>query len=216
MKDPKERPADPKLGRPLKQSDMMARVRQELSALPDLRVVIQDFSTRGFTAQRGFPVEFTVRGPDWEKLTQASEDLLKKMKGNPFFVDVDTDYQYGQPEIQITPNRDAAQARQVSVEDIGRVINAMIGGSKTGKFTEAGHRNDIRVRLEEDARQSSKDIDRLYVRNQRGELVKLSDVVTNHRTRDLKEHHAQGPRARHRHLRQRRPGQIPGRGAQGG
>ncbi|MDL1873095.1 efflux RND transporter permease subunit [Deltaproteobacteria bacterium PRO3] len=186
LKDPKERPIDPKLGRPLKQSDLMSRVREELNTLPDLKVVIQDLSTRGFTAQRGFPVEFTVRGPDWEKLTQVSEDLMKKMKGNPYFVDVDTDYQFGQPEIQITPNRDAAQARQVSVEDIGRVINAMIGGAKTGKFTESGHRNDIRVRLEEDARQSSKDIDRLYVRNQRGELVKLSDVVTIKQRETLK------------------------------
>jgi len=178
LDDPKKRPIDAKLGHRLSQSDLMDRIREELTqGIPNLKVVIQDLSTRGFTAQRGFPIEFTVRGPDWEKLTQSSNKLIEEMKKNPAFIDIDTDYKYGQPEIQILPKRAAAQERQVSVEDIGKVINAMIGGVRTGKFTESGHRNDIRVRLEENERQSSKDIDRLFVRNQRGEMVKLSDVV---------------------------------------
>ncbi|MFO1462500.1 MAG: efflux RND transporter permease subunit [bacterium] len=177
LDDPKKRPMDPELGRRLSQADLMNRIRKQLTAIPNLKVVIQDLSTRGFTAQRGYPIEFTVRGPDWEKLTQASNALMAKMKQDPHFIDVDSDYKYGQPEIQINPKREAAQERQVSVEDIGKVINALVGGARTGKFTESGHRNDIRVRLEEGDRQSSKDIDKLYVRNQRGELVKLSEVV---------------------------------------
>jgi len=27
---------------------------------------MQDLSQQGFTAQRGFPVELSVRGPDWD------------------------------------------------------------------------------------------------------------------------------------------------------
>ncbi len=178
MKEPEDRPVDPQLGRPLGQADLMTQVRSELQKIPDLKVVIQDFSTRGFTAQRGFPVEFTVRGPDWDKLTEASQSLMDKMKKDPHFIDVDTDYKFGQPEIQITPNRDAAAARLVSVEDIGRVVGAMIGGVQTGKFTESGHRNDIRIRLEQNYRQDAKAIERLFVRNSRGELVPLSAVAT--------------------------------------
>jgi len=177
LKPPKERPIDPQTGKRRTQADMMNLARNELKEISDLKVVIQDFSTRGFTAQRGFPVEFTVRGPDWEKLTQVSQQLEEKMKTNPFFIDVDTDYQFGQPEIQIKPNRTAAQARGVSVEDIGRVIGALMGGTRTGKFTEEGHRNDIRIRLEEADRKKAEDINRIYVRNFRGELVKLREVV---------------------------------------
>ncbi len=53
--------------------------RKELNKIPDFKVFVQDLSTRGFTAQRGFPVEFTVRGPDWEKLAQVSQTLVGKM-----------------------------------------------------------------------------------------------------------------------------------------
>ncbi|MFO1519016.1 MAG: efflux RND transporter permease subunit [bacterium] len=182
MKEPRDRPIDPKLGRRMTQTDLMNALRKEFSTISDLKPTLQDLSTRGFTAQRGFPVEFTVRGPDWKKLTELSLAIEKKMEGDDHFTDVDTDYQYGQPEIQIFPNRQAAAARKVSVQDIGVTINGLIGGVKSGKFTEGGHRNDVRVRLNEDARQRAQDIGKLFVRNQNGEMVRLDEVV------DIREH----------------------------
>ncbi len=50
-------------------------LRKELNAIPGLRAVVQDLSQQGFTAQRGFPVEFSVRGPDWDKLVEVSQDV---------------------------------------------------------------------------------------------------------------------------------------------
>jgi len=175
--DRKDRPYDPALKRRPTQTDTMNYLRDAIGKIPDLVPVLQDLSTRGFTAQRGFPVEFTVRGPDWKTLTDSSAKLLAKMKASPFFTDVDTDYQFGLREIQIIPNRTAAAARGVSMEDIGTVINALMGGVRSGKFTENGRRDDIRIRLGEAYRQKSADIDKIYVRNQFGELIKIKDVI---------------------------------------
>ncbi len=182
LKEPKDRPINPQTGKRLTQADLMGILRREVSQVSSLKVIVQDLSTRGFTAQRGFPVEFTVRGPDWTKLTEVSQTLLKKMEADPYFIDVDTDYQFGQPEIQVFPKREIAAKRKVSIEDIGQTINSMMGGVRNGKFTEGGHRNDIRVRIAEDSRQSGVDIHKLFVRNQNGELVPLKDVV------EIKEH----------------------------
>ena len=56
-------------------------VRKELNKIPGvLRAVVQDLSLSGFSAQRGFPVEFNVRGPDWDKLADLSAQMMKKMK----------------------------------------------------------------------------------------------------------------------------------------
>ena len=52
----------------LKQSEIMNEVRQDLSKLPNLKVFLQDLSTRGFTAQRGFPAEFNILGAEWAYL----------------------------------------------------------------------------------------------------------------------------------------------------
>ena len=99
------------------------------------------------------------------------------MKESGNFVDVDTNYQLGQPEIRIVPNREAAMRYGVSVSSIGTVIGAMIGGIKSGQFTEDGHRYYVNLRVESSERQRIEDIKDLFVRNNKGELVRVADVV---------------------------------------
>lgn len=183
LKNPQDRPVDPQTGKRLTQKDIMNKFRKDFSGIPDLTGFVQDLSTRGFTAQRGFPIEFSVRGHDWQKLTEVSNELLKAMKETKFYQDVDTDYKTGQPEIQINPLREEAFARKVHIEDIGTTVNGMIGGVKAGKFTEGDHRNDIRVRANENDRQLASDITRLKVRNQNGELVPM-DAIAQTVTKD--------------------------------
>ncbi len=177
LKQPKDRPKDPQKGKYLTQADIMAKFRKDFSKIPDLMGFVQDLSTRGFTAQRGFPIELSVRGPDWQKLTDYSQKILTAMRADKMFQDVDTDYQTGQPEIQVKPLRTAAFDHKVLIEDIGLVVNGMIGGVKVGKFTEQDHRNDIRVRARENDRQVAADITKLKVRNQTGELVPMNEVA---------------------------------------
>ena len=177
MKPPAQRPRVQ--GRHETQQEFMQVVRKEFSALPGIeRAIVQDLSLSGFTAQRGFPVEFTVRGPDWEKLGSFSQEIMKQMKASGFVTDVDTDYQLGMPELQIHPDREKAADRGVSVYAVANTVNAMVGGVRSGKFTSRGKRYDIRVRLAEADRSSPKDIQKMWVRNQFGEVVPLSEVVT--------------------------------------
>jgi len=49
---------------------------------------------------------------------------------------------------------------------------------RNGKFTSRGKRYDIRVRLAEADRSNTKDVQRMWVRNEFGEVVPLSSVVT--------------------------------------
>ncbi len=177
MKPPKERP---KLsGHYETQGQFMQIVRKQFNSIPGVdRASIQDLSLTGFTAQRGFPIEFTVRGPDWEKLGQFSQEVMKRMKASGTMVDVDTDYQLGMPELQVYPDRARAAEHGVSVLSIADTINAMVGGVRNGKFTSRGKRYDIRVRLAEADRTNTKDVQRMWVRNEFGEVVPLSAVVT--------------------------------------
>ena len=158
--------------------DVMAALRSQLSQIEGARrVIVQDLSLSGFAAQRGFPIEFTVRGPDWETLGTASAAVMEKMKSSGFMSDVDTDYQLGMPEIRVVPNRAAAAARNVSVSTIASTVNALIGGERIGKYTQHGKRYDIRVRLVDHDRTAPEDINQLWVRNIHGEVVRLGDVV---------------------------------------
>jgi len=160
------------------QQDFMNYTRKALKGVEGLdRVSIQDPSQSGFTAKRGYPVEISLRGPDWDKLSELDQALMKRMADSGKMVDVDTDYQAGMPEVQVIPDRDKAAARGVNIASIGDAVNAMIGGVRVGKFTKNGKRYDIRLRLVDKDRKTPGDIGKIWVRNNRGELIRLSDVM---------------------------------------
>ena len=163
--------------RALNQSEFMNQARADLSKIRDLRVFMQDLSTRGFTAQRGFPVEFNIRGADWDVLDKSSQEIIRRLEEAKVVVDVDTDYRLGQPEINVWPNREVAAARGVSVANISDSVNAAIGGLRQGKYTNDGRRYDVRVGLQTAQKISSDDIMQLQVRNIHGELVPIFDVI---------------------------------------
>lgn len=172
-----KRPKDPATGKVLGQQELMDYFRSKLNKIPDVKAVIQDLSMRGFAAHRGFPIEFTIRGSDWEKLASYSQEIQAKMKESDLFVDVDTDYLEGMPEVRIYPDRDKAFERGVSIGTIAHTINSMIGGDRIAKYTKGGKRYDVRVRVVPEQRMSPEDIQKLLVWNNRGEMVRLADVT---------------------------------------
>ncbi len=179
MKQPKERPFNKEKGRRLTQEDFMNVVREEFSKVPGVsRVMIQDLSMRGFAAKRGFPIEFTIRGPQWEKLGASALLIQAEMKKSAFFTDVDVDYDVDMPEVRIYPDRQKAFDRGVSVETVANTINAAVGGQPIAKYTQGSRRYDIRVKLEAKQRMKASDIEKLMVWNNRGEQVLIKDVVT--------------------------------------
>jgi HAE1 family hydrophobic/amphiphilic exporter-1 len=172
-----ERPRDPVKKRRLSQEEIMAEFRQKFNEIPAVKAVLQDLSMRGFAAHRGFPVEFTIRGPDWDTLVRSSEAIQEKMQTSGLFQDVDSDYLAGMPELRIFPARKKAFDRGVSVQSVARTINATIGGERIAKYTKEGRRYDVRVQVLPEQRATPEDVTRLSVWNNRGERVTLSDVI---------------------------------------
>lgn len=163
--------------RKLSQAEFAAVLRKELNAFPGLKTVVQDLSQQGFTAQRGFPVEFSVRGGDWDTLVQQADLVRQRLQATGTVVDLDTDYRLGQPELRVVPDRQRAADVGVSMEDVGSTISALVGGVRVGKFNSKGRRIDMRVRLLADQREGPEDISKLKVRTPSGELLPLSALV---------------------------------------
>ncbi|HEX9902633.1 MAG TPA: efflux RND transporter permease subunit [Acidobacteriota bacterium] len=164
--------------RKLSQAQLSVALRRDLNAIPGIRAVIQDLSQQGFTAQRGFPVEFSIRGPNWDQLIGLSQEVISKLRESGTVVDLDTDYQIGMPELRILPDRAMASDIGVSVDEVATTLNALIGGVRVGKYSSGGRRVDVRLKLLAAQRSRPEDITRLRVRTRSDELVPLSSLVT--------------------------------------
>jgi hydrophobe/amphiphile efflux-1 (HAE1) family protein len=177
LKDLKDRPPSRETGRPLTQQEFMDVMRRVGGQIPGIRVSVQDFSQTGFSASRGFPVELSIRGRDWDTLAEKSREIMDAMRESGLVTDVDSDYRVGMPEVQVLPDRNKAADLGISMAAVGETVNGAIGGARVAKFKDKGRRYDIRVRLLSAQRQRPEDISRLLVRSENGTLVRLGDVV---------------------------------------
>lgn len=178
LKAPRQRPIVAPNTHPLSQTELMTVFRKEMNKIKDVKAFIQDLSLSGFSAKRGFPIEMSIQGPDWDQLWEHAQQIRDRMSKSGLMVDVDTDYLEGAKEVDVVPDRIKAAEHGVSIADINQVINALIGGEKISQYTHNDKRYDVKVRLKSEQRLKPQDIVGLWVWNNRGELVQLKDMVT--------------------------------------
>lgn len=165
--------------RTISQQQSIDELRKALNIFPGTTVFPIDFSRQSLPGVRSSrsAVEFTVRGPSWEKLGQLSQQFTDAMTDSGALVDVDTSYRVGMPEVSVTPRRDRLMALNVDTKEVSDAISALVGGNRIAKFTDNGRRYDVRVRLLRDDRVRPEDIGRIYVRNREGAPVQLGELV---------------------------------------
>ncbi|MDZ4742851.1 MAG: efflux RND transporter permease subunit [Verrucomicrobiota bacterium] len=153
-------------------------VKNEHTKIRDLvRLQLSDLSQRGLTAGSSFPISFNIRGPDYTVLKEKLKVIEERLNATGLVTDLNDDYREGQTELRIIPNREAASLRGVSMDNLGRTINAAIGGIRQGKFTSDGRRYDVRIRLTPEERLKPEDVENIMIRTSYGELVRLTDVA---------------------------------------
>ncbi|MCX8093274.1 MAG: efflux RND transporter permease subunit [Candidatus Goldbacteria bacterium] len=179
LQDKNHRKKDPKTGKKLTQQQIGDLLRQEIRKIKSIRnVAIRDPSLSMMGGgRRGYPVEFILVGPDWDKLAQIGQNLAKEMQSSGKMVDADTDYRTGIKELYVIPDRQKAFEYGVNISTIASTLSTLFGGNIAGKYTKGGKRYDIIVQFKPENRREKEFIKNIKLRNNRGELVKLSSVA---------------------------------------
>ncbi len=152
-------------------------LRREIAKLEGVKIFVRDRFGGVFSGRRGSPLEFTVNGPDPEKQKKYFALLQKEMMTTNMMVGVRSDDTLTLPEVHIVPNRKKAIARGVEVGEIADIVNATFGGRTVAQYTDRSRRFDIWVQLQPEDRQKRQNIENIFVRNNRDELVPLREVV---------------------------------------
>ncbi len=156
---------------------LMMAMRKDLQGIPGLRGSVSDPSQQGFGASGGSPIDFTIRGSDWDALVKAQDMYKAELEKSGIATDITSDYQVGGSELQVLPDRRRATELGVSISDLGSTVSALVGGNTVGKFSTQGRRVDIRMRLLASQRTRPEDLSLIQVRGN-GTLIPLTMVVT--------------------------------------
>jgi len=156
--------------------ELFAATRVFLDTLPDNKASLMGLQQMQGGSDTDF--SFDLRGNlDLAELDRLADAAIDRLRAEGGYTDLDKSLKLGLPEVRVIPNRAKAAALGVDAASVATVVQSAIGGMDVGTFKEAGRGYDIRVRLEEDARDSPEAIGRLYVRSGDGSVVELRNLV---------------------------------------
>lgn len=95
---------------------------------------------------------------------------------------MDVNLKFNKPEINIRIDRDKATALGLSALDISSTLQLALSGRRFGYFTIDGKQYQVIGQIEREKRDEPLDLAGLYVRNSRGEMIALDNVVSMEET----------------------------------
>jgi HAE1 family hydrophobic/amphiphilic exporter-1 len=169
--------------RSVTQGELMLRTRGEilgkyLKEFPgQLRTSVQQVAAISGGGFRNSDIQYVINGPDLDKLTKYSDELLARMKTVPDLVDVDSTLITGKPELRIIIDRARAADLGVRVGDIAQALNTLVAGQKVSTFNAGTDQYDVRVRAIGEYRSSVEGLNRMIVSSTKIGWVSLDNLV---------------------------------------
>lgn len=157
-------------------SVVMSEVDAKLAAIPGYRAFC--IGRSGFQRRSGQAVQFVITGSTYEELTRWRDAILARARDYPGLTAVDSDYHETKPQIEVLVDTDRAADLGVSVREIGRTLETLMGSRRVTTFVDRGEEYDVLLEAEDRDKRTARDLEQVYVRSTTSEqLVPLANLV---------------------------------------
>ena len=158
--------------------EIMAEVRQTLSTLPGVQAF--PVMRQGFGQRTQKPVQFVLGGGSYEEIAQWRDTLMNHVReNNPRLMALESNYNETQPQLRVEIDYERAASLGVTVTEIGRTLEVLLGGRNVTRYVDAGEEYDVILEGDRGSQNSPRALDNIQVRSARtGELIPLASLVT--------------------------------------
>ena len=161
------------------QREVMDAVRERMKRFTDLRIRVGNIRALSM-GTAPYDLDFVIRGPDLQTLSDYSEKLRAAAEQIPGLVDIDTTLRLNKPELRVFIDRERAADLGVDASDIAESLRLMVGGDdEVSRFRDEklAEEYDVEIRLQDVDRASASAVSKLYVPSTKAGLVRLDNVV---------------------------------------
>tara|TARA_R110000824_G_scaffold379013_1_gene570792 strand:+ start:103723 stop:106866 length:3144 start_codon:yes stop_codon:yes gene_type:complete len=158
--------------------EIMADVRQKLSSLPGVQAF--PVMRQGFGQRTEKPVQFVLGGGTYEELARWRDMLIDHVReNNPRLTALESNYNETQPQLRVEIDYERAASLGVTVSEIGRTLEVLLGGRNVTRYVDEGEEYDVILEGDRGSQNSPRALDNIQVRSARsGELIPLASLVT--------------------------------------
>jgi multidrug efflux pump subunit AcrB len=159
------------------QMDINNQMLRLTKGMPEARIFPNQEQTITVGFGRGLPVQFVLQNLNFEKLREAVPKFLEEARKDPVFANVDADLKFNKPELRVIIDRLKAAELGVNVLDVSQMLQLALSGRRFGYFLQNGRQYQVIGQVDRSNRDEPLDLASLYVRNNRGQMVQLDNIV---------------------------------------
>ena len=134
---------------------------------------------QGLGLSGGFQMQIELQDGsfDYQKLQNATDELLKYASQQPELQNVMTSFRASAPQLSAPIDRKKSESLGVSIGDATGVLETYLGSSFVNLFAKYGQVFQVYVQADAASRMSIEDVRNYHVRNNKGEMVPLGTLM---------------------------------------
>ncbi len=168
----------PRRERLLSADEVIQELRPKMADVPGIRAFLQNPPTIQIGGRMSkSQYQYTLQGPDTDELYQCASRILDRMTDLPGFLDVTSDMQLTNPELDVQIDRDAASVKGVTAQQIEDALYSAYGARQASTIYAPNNQYQVILELLPEYQRDAETLSLLYVRSASGALVPIQAVA---------------------------------------
>ena len=159
------------------QQEIATSVSPLVRQLTGARTIVSQQQTFG-SRRGGLPVQYVIQAKNLDDLKRVIPDFMAEVSNSPYFSASDVNLKFTKPELTVIINREKASMMGVNVQSIAQTLQLTMSEQRIGYYILDGKQYQIMSQFDRTKRNDPSDLTNVYVRNDRGELIQLDNIVS--------------------------------------
>ena len=162
------------------QSEIAADLNKKFKRLKNVRIfsVEEQTISVGMMSRGSLPVQFIIQNLDFQKIRNVIPEFLEAARKDKTFGNVDVNLKFNKPELDLTIDRMRAKDLGLSTADISQALQSAFSGARSAYFIMNDRQYEVITQVPKSDRNTPTDISKIYIRNNRGESIPISSVLS--------------------------------------
>ncbi len=160
------------------QNAIANKLSSQLLNFPSARgIVIQEQTIAVGAGKFAQPLQYVIEAPTLNDLQKSVPDFLSAVMKDPVFKSPDINLKFNHPQLDISIDRDKASDLGVSIQDVAQTLQASLSGQRFDYFYLNNNQYKIIGQYENANRAKPLDIQSMYVRSSKGNVVQMDNLL---------------------------------------
>ncbi len=161
------------------QSEIAMDLNKKMKRFKNVRVFAIEEQTIsvGMQSRGSLPVQFIIQNLDFQKIKTAIPKFLEAARKDKTFQNVDVNLKFNKPELDLSIDRMRVRDLGLTTADVAQALQSAFSGARSAYFIMNDRQYQVITQVPRAERNTPSDINKIYVRNNRGENIPISSVL---------------------------------------